>query len=60
MESYKCPVCKHNVDIKKTISGVCNGCYIEGYWVDPAGGIHTPGPDNEPCDEFYYEGSMYE
>ena len=60
MELYKCPVCKREVDIEDTDSGVCKGCALEGYWIDPAGGLHSPGPENEPCDEFYYEGSMYE
>lgn len=46
---YDCPICGNPA---QSGSGVCDHCESEGYWIDPAGGIHT---DDEEDPAAMYE-----
>jgi len=59
MESYKCPICDTRVDIKNTCDGVCLVCAEKGYWIDPAGSIHTPSSNLEDEDLAYEDEDFY-
>lgn len=46
-EEDRCPVChKHITRETSDISGICNSCSDEGWWMDPAGGVHSPDDDD--------------
>jgi len=52
---YDCPVCNRKTTAKW---GVCDSCEDEGYWIDPAGGLHHD--EGTAADEFEDPAKMYE
>ena len=44
-EQYTCPRCHKQIQLADYIGGVCSKCDAQGWWVDPAGGLHH-GEDN--------------
>jgi hypothetical protein len=53
-QKFKCPNCGKEIEISESSEGVCLSCNIEGFWVDPAGGVH-----NDDGDEGYDPAAMY-
>jgi len=58
-EKFNCPVCDKKVTTKEFVGGVCEKCDEEGFWMDPAGGIHYSDPNGDP-EDFEDPAKMYE
>jgi hypothetical protein len=42
-----CPICgKVTHEENSGISGICNDCEEEGWWMDVVGGLHSPNEDD--------------
>ena len=55
MEYLQCGVCKKDIEVEGNSVGnsefvgdyICDICEVQGWWVDPAGGLHNPDEDSE-------------
>jgi len=45
-ETWNCPVCGNQLNVISG-SGVCTPCENNGWWVDPVGGLHNDGEDED-------------
>ena len=44
-----CPACRKKVTLEEAdFAGFCNPCSEEGFWMDPAGGVHY-GDEEDPA-----------
>ena len=48
---FQCPICYRMFELDEMGNPVCNKCEVEGWWVDPAGGIHYP-DEKDPAAQY--------
>ncbi len=51
---WNCPVCENETTYVSG-AGVCKTCETQGFWVDPAGGIHSENDDYDHDPAAMYE-----